>query len=43
MSWENCDFSLYFCFDFVYNGKGLVKFLENNVDMFISLYEFGFW
>ena len=42
-SWMNGDPSLYSRFDFVYDGKGNAKLLENNADTPTSLYETGFW
>lgn len=42
-SWNERDPSLYSRLDFVYNGKGPAKLLENNADTPTSLYESGFW
>lgn len=42
-SWQQRDPSLYSRLDFVYNGEGPAKLLENNADTPTSLYETGFW
>lgn len=42
-SWRAAAPSLYSRFDFIYDGSGPAKFLENNADTPTSLYESGFW
>lgn len=42
-SWADGDPSLYSRLDFVYDGKGKAKLLENNADTPTSVYETGFW
>lgn len=42
-SWSRRDPSLYSRLDFIYDGKGPAKLLENNADTPTSLYESGFW
>ncbi len=42
-SWYEREPSLYSRLDFVYDGQGPAKLLENNADTPTSLYETGFW